>query len=190
MLVIDDKGDPLFAMPHIFIDFSETNRPFVGTYANIVQYQRQPIHSSEFDHGYTKVKIFPDAFPEPKRGNTHELSALGLGERALNRLQFFRGSGVFYSFADKPVSLAQGDVIHLPERNGRGTDKHLEVTLVRKANVAAIATGENAEYQMQQLEDWAGRKVSPDESVTTYEVCEVYTWGKYLTYQDYREAWT
>jgi len=189
MLVIDEKGDPLFAMPHVFIDFSETHGPFVGTFASLVQYQRQPLHSSEFEPGYTKVKIFPEAFPEPKRGNTHELAALGLGEATPKRLQLFRGSGVLYSFDDKLAGVAEGDIIHLPERNGRGTDKYLEVTRVSNAEVAAVAAGETAEYQMRQIEEWAGRKVSPDESVTTYEVCEVYTWGKYLTYQDYREPW-
>ena len=189
MLVIDEKGDPQFAMPHIFVDFSETHRPFAGTFADLVQGQREPIHSNDFEQAFTKIRIFPEAFPEPKRGRTHELAALGLTEGAHKRLQFFRGCGVIYSFDDKLAPVAEGDIIHLPEAGGHGTEKHLEVTQVSKTNVAAVAAGDAAEYQMQQMAEYAGRKVAPEDYVTVYEVCEVHTWGKYLTYQDYRDTW-
>ena len=108
---------------------------------------------------------------------------LGLTEAPLRRLEYSHGCNVLYSFDDKLASLSESDIIHIPQLDGRGADKHVEVTHVReKMSVAALTAA--AEYLMQELEEHAGRKVAAEEQVTAYEVCEVYTWGPYLAYQD------
>lgn len=157
MLIIDEKGDPRFAMPHVFIDFSETAGPFAYTFGNLFQSHQEPIHSNDLQQGYKKIKVFPDTFPEPKRGNMHELEKLGLTGAPLHRLQNPRGATGLYSFDGTLDFLSEGDLIHIPGTTAQEMDKHLEVTHVYNTAVAAHTEGEGTDFRLKELEEYAGR---------------------------------
>jgi hypothetical protein len=185
MLIIDEKGDPEFAMPHLFIDFDEKQEPFAYPFANLLHGYQERIHSGELQSAYKKINVFLDPFPEPKKGTIHELDKLGLTGTPLMRLRNPRGAGILYSFDRKLAFLSEGDLIHVPKTEERGVDRHVEVTHVSKTTVAAYIKEQGSGHFLREMEEYAGRKVTKKDQVTIYEIFEVYTWGKYLTYADH-----
>ncbi len=182
MLIIDEKGDPYFAMPHLFIDFGDKEGPFAYTHANLLYAYQERIRSDELQHTYKKISVFPDTFPAPNRGKVYELDNLGLSGTSLQRIRNPHGTDVLYSSDGKLDVLSEGDLIHIPATEEHGMDGHLEVTHVSKSTVVAYAEG--SENRMKELEEYAGRKVKKKDEMTIYEIIQVFTSNKYLTYFD------
>ena len=181
MLIIDEKGDPEFAMPHAFIDYSQQEGPFVGGFTTLRPGYGEPVHSNELQDKYKKITLFPNTFPEPKMGTVHELDKLGLTGTPLLRLQHRHGASDLYAFDGKLAFLSESDLIHIPKTD-RESDRHVEVTHVYITTVAAYTKGGVSDVK--ELEEYAGRNVTSKDKVTVYEVIEVYRWTKYLTYAD------
>ena len=184
MLIIDERGDPEYAIPHVFIDFRDQDGPFARLLPNLNQGRQQPIHSYELDKEYKKINAFPEAFPEPKKGTTHELDKLGLTGTPLQKLQRLHGEGLLYSFDGKLHFLSEGDLIHIPKTEKDGMDKYAEVTHVFETTTSTYIKEDESDYYTREMEEYAGRKVKKTDWVTIYEIIEVYTWNKYLTYAD------
>jgi hypothetical protein len=55
MLLIDEKGDPEYAIPHLFIDFSETGGPFLWRSGSLHQKHEEQIHADEFETQYKNL---------------------------------------------------------------------------------------------------------------------------------------
>jgi len=179
MLIIDDRGDPEYTDPHIFVDFGP-NGPFRYAVANLVQ-NHTAIHESEF-RDFKQVKIFPPTFPEPTKGAVHDVDKLGLNAEAMRGLEHLRGLGILHLFDDKLKALSEGSLIRIPKKDQDYSDKHAEVTHVYDTTVGAILKQLGFEHYRAQLESSAGREVTDTDNVTVYELHEVMLQGNYLSY--------
>jgi|ERR1051326_6134535 hypothetical protein len=185
MLVIDEKGDPEYPMPHIFIDFHDERGPFTGFYACLTNV-RASIYSAEFESDYKRIKVFPETFSELKQGKIYELEKLGLTGTALQRVQHPNGLGILYSFDGKLDFLFEGDLIRVPPTEKDGMEEHVEITHVYKTTVAAEVKRRGSDYYLREMEECAGRKVTEKDQVTIYEIIEVLKSDRYSMYIDRR----
>ena len=186
MLIIDEKGDPEYAAPHIFIDFHEKEGPFTRTGANLTQNHRQAIiRSNELEAEYKKISVFPKTFPEPKKGKIHKLDKLVLPGTPLQRVQHLRGKGLLYSFDGKLDFLSEGDLIQIPKTKKWASDEHLEVTHVYETTVSGYTKERGSDHEIGEMEEYAGRKIKKRDRVTIYEIIQVYPGHRYLTYIDH-----
>jgi hypothetical protein len=183
MLIIDEKGDPEYTDPHVFIDFGSRG-PFHRTIANLVQ-ARKAFGEDEFEK-FERVSIFPSSFPEADKGQLHEVEKLGLAVESTHRLQYPRGPGVLYSFDGKLSGLSVGNIIHIPAAEGR-SEIHAEVTHIYSSSVHDFLEGkESPDYYRSQLQQDAGRQIVDRDELTVYEIHQVtlpYS-GNLLTYLD------
>jgi len=113
--VIDDKGDSEFEMPHIFVDFHETNGPFCG----FAEYLRIHEHRRESHEGLKRIDYFPAQFDAPRIGTVH-VNKLNVAMRdarltsaANARMQ------ALYAIDDRFDFLAVADVIGIPGTEGK-----------------------------------------------------------------------
>ena len=84
ILVIDDKGDPWYKLPHIFVDFVDGS-PIRGTVAYLQQGER--------DYGIEDMErrdIFPETFAAPVFGTIYEAEALALPDILAEQYVNFR----------------------------------------------------------------------------------------------------
>jgi hypothetical protein len=154
MLIIDEKGDPEYTNPHIFIDFSP-HGPWHGTNANIIR-RGHAIYN--FEDG-PRLEVFPLTFPVPPAGTVLDLDTLGLSKEALKWFGYARGSTTLYLFHNElDEVLVVGNILRVP-REDHKSDNHFEVTHIYKTTVGAIIT-EQGEFQRQTLERHAGRPVT------------------------------
>jgi hypothetical protein len=169
MLIIDDRGDPEYPDPHIFIDFGP-NGPFQSGSARLVQ-NRTAYHERQFER-FERVKIFPSTFPEPSKGVVCDVDKLGLSAEAARSIEHLRGSSTLYLFDDKQMNLVEGSLIRFPEKERGSSERHAEVTHIYETTLAAILEPDR-EYYRSELQRIAGREIANSDKVVVYELHEV-----------------
>jgi hypothetical protein len=170
ILIIDEKGDPDYTAPHVFIDFGPDG-PFqyiVGFLGN----DAIALNDDEIQK-LKRVKMFPSRFPEPKQGAVYDLAQLGLGVEAMRDLEHLRGPKTIYSFDGKLRVLAEGSLIRIPKKDRESTEKYAEVTHLHETTVGAHVKGQESGFYRSQLERSAGRKLADTDTVTVFELHEV-----------------
>lgn len=83
---IDDKGDSVFDMPHLYVPYEAKHGPFAGfhEYLEINEHTHIPLE------GLTRKAVFPDRFSAPSFGTAHSGPALTLDAATHARLQHGR----------------------------------------------------------------------------------------------------
>ncbi len=168
MLIIDDKGDPVCADPHIFIDFSDKNGPFSHFTAKVIV-GHTLINSDELEKDYKKIEHFPKDFPPlPSSRKTHGSEEFGIGEQESGPLQWNK---TLYSFDGRLNRMSIADLLEV--KDGANGLKHFEVTYVYEATVTEILR-QHGDHMKEILPKIAGRAIAKKDKVTVYEMCEVY----------------
>jgi hypothetical protein len=164
VLIIDDKGDPEYPAPHLFIDFGQ-HGPFEYTVGNLV-WRHQALHEAKFSK-FKRRKVFPAKFPAaPEELKIHEWEKLGLGGKSP------RFAGTLYSFDGKLDSLHEGDLILLPKTQDR-SEEYREITHVYTSTVGTEIEPHAPDYQREVMKGFAGRDVNDDDRVRVYELTRV-----------------
>jgi hypothetical protein len=170
MLIIDERGDPEYTDPHIFLDFGSSG-PFRYLYPILAQSQTR-IGEDELRQ-FKRVKIFPSRFPDPNKGEIHDLDKIALRAEHLVGLNILRGALTLYSFDDKLKVLTEGSIIRIPSRNQNTSEKHAEATHIHHTTIGALVDEQKTEYLRAQLESYAGRGLADNDEVSAYERYEV-----------------
>jgi hypothetical protein len=180
MLIIDDRGDPEYANPHVFIDFGPDG-PFRGFDGHLVHNRTTIQGFQEFD----RATIFPSTFPDASKGLIHDIDRLDLSVDALKSLEYLRGSTTIYAFDDKLKVLTEGSLIRIPKKDHHSFEKYAEVTHLYETTAGAIL-GEGSDYYRSRLQNSAGREVTNADKVVVYEIHDVMlsSEGNYLIYLD------
>ncbi len=187
VLIIDDKGDPEYTDPHIFVDFG-SNGPFQYIVGNLVQNQTA-IHEGEF-RKFKRLKIFPPTFPELSQGTLYDLDKLGLSPGVVKSLEYLRGPSSLYSFDGKLKALGEGSLILIPQRDKNTSEKHAEVTHVYDTTVAALLKERGFEDYRSHLQTIAGREVADADTVAVCELHEgMLLQGSHLIYLGEDRNW-
>jgi hypothetical protein len=188
MLIIDDKGDPEYTDPHVFIDFGP-NGPFRYSAANLVEHGAV-IHGAEVEK-LKRISAFPSKFPEPAKGDIHDLETLNLNGDAKRNVEYLRGAGTLFSFDGRLKSLSEGSLIRIPKKDENSSEHYAEVTHAFETTTGALLGQEQSGFYRSQLRDSAGREITDADAVMVYEIYAVMLpfEGNCLTYLDQSVGW-
>jgi hypothetical protein len=167
MLIIDEKGDSLNKFPHIFVDV-QAKGPFARTFEYV-----ETLRSQKELNGYKRIKIFPEKFPEPRRGKLHRDKELHFKEFFLYRIQ--HGSKDFHTIyeTDGRFSfLKVRDAYPVANPNDSSTKNYIAITRIESTEVKDyLARNPEAKASIQeQLE----RDPRPKETINVYEFRQTY----------------
>jgi hypothetical protein len=186
ILIIDERGDPEYTDPHVFIDFGPGG-PFQG----IVGFLANDATALDDDEiaKLKQVEKFPSKFPEPKQGAVHDLAQLGLGVESIRDLGRLRGPKTLYSFDETVKVLVEGSLIRIPKEDQNNRDKYAEVTHIHKTTVGAYVEGKESRFYRAQLQASAGRELADSDRVTVFELHEVMLVEDGLIYLGHEYGW-
>jgi hypothetical protein len=122
MLVIDDKGDSLNKVPHIFLDFANGSA-VSGTLAYLEKDQR----NIELDD-FCRKAVFPKSFPEPEFGKIYDDEGLALPQGLCEQYVNFRGGKLdkLFDVDGRFAHLKPSDVAVV--RFGQKDDRFVQIT--------------------------------------------------------------
>jgi len=186
ILIIDEKGDPEYTDPHVFIDFG-SDGPF-RYIAGFLGNDATALDDDEIGK-LKRVKVFPSRFPEPKQGAIFDLAQLELGAETTRDLECLRGPKTLYSFDGKLKVLIEGSLIRIPKKDQESTEKYAEVTHVHETTVGAYSKGRESMFYRSQLQASAGRELADSDRLTVFEIHEVMLLKDGLLYVGNDYAW-
>jgi hypothetical protein len=182
MLIVDERGDPAYSDPHIFVDFGPKG-PFTHFFEYFVS-SGEVLSDNDLD-GIRKVDLFPAVFPRPVKGQIHDSSALNLPGQARWQLEHQRGALTIYSFKGELGTLQENDFVRVPAKEPHGVDKFVEITHVEDTSVGDVLRWGDENYLRSQLQMSAERELTDEsERVRIYELHSVWdpAHGDFSTY--------
>lgn len=184
MLIIDDKGDPEYSDPHIFVDFG-SHGPFSFVTRSLRQPYSDAIGGRDLITNYKQIDYFPKTFKIPQIGKKYNPADLNIDGEALLTLQRLRGQGRLYGVGAAFGSLREGDLILIPDQQELGNDSkyYAEVTHVEKMTVSQFRQ-KYGDWEANRLKELVGREVGPKEDMTIYELARVFDGKNYHSYSD------
>jgi hypothetical protein len=188
MLIIDDRGDPEYTHPHIYVDFGQKG-PFQYLVGNLV-FQHTTIGQDKLEQ-FKRVSVFPTTFPEPSKPELHELDKLAMSAVQVEDLKRLRGAATLYSFDKSLRAVKVGSVIYIPKKSENSSDKYVEVTHISKTTVGAILKEYGSDYYRSRLQGSANRSITDTDRVDVFELHEVLltNGGKHLIYLSNDGIW-
>lgn len=176
ILVIDDKGDILHDYPHIFVDFKASKGPFRG-FRDFLEINGLEIELD--DNKFKRVKVFPQKFPEIKKGKVHKDKSIRWDS---DTLRIFKAStdrvSVLFDVDGKYDFLNVRDVILVSDEE---TDKaKIFIRVTYKYSTTVRKYLKDNKYLLKEtkenIERQVGRKIKSNESMTVFELEKVYDW--------------
>lgn len=173
MLLIDEKGDYLYNVPHIYMDFRPAKGPF-ERYLYRVERGTQGVELEEKE--YKRIGIFPDPFPEVKVGTIYQDIKLKLDTITLRALSFGHPEGnKTYYVGDTYDFLKEGDTIAIADPPKEWYQNGIRITFIEKKSASEMVDqSENREIAMQDLARRLGKTPNPDEPITLLEFKQVF----------------
>jgi len=172
MLLIDDKGDVLYKIPHIFANYNHKGKGgfFSRGWEEII-YKQESFEPSK--EGYKLVKIFPKELPEIKRGNIYKDRYVEWDSQT--KRQFFASDNieVFYDFDNKYSDLNPKDVIAVKSDVEGREDEYIQITHKYETTVGEYLK-ENPFYK-QDIERQSGKTINDTDRLTVFEIKKVYS---------------
>lgn len=173
MLVIDDKGDTVFDMPHIFVDFQYKGKPFRGK----LYYLEGNKTGIELrgQKEWKRVKIFPKVFAEVKEGKVHEDKTVTLDEETWRLFRIDTGviENDIFDVDGKYSFLHSRDMIAIS-----GVDTTNEANFLRITHKYTTTVKEymkdKKHYERANIERQVGRNVKDGEKINVYEFKRTY----------------
>lgn len=179
ILIIDEKGDILYDMPHLFVEFNHGNKPFDYAWP-ILESEDNKISANLDREKYKRIKIFPDKFPKIERGKIHKKPIVVNQEAflALKRDEFKNLFDVGNGF-----SLLNIKDIFTIESAEKISDSDYQEKLIFEITHKYITTlkeyqENNPEHYLSQevINSLAGAKVEGSKKITVFEIMRVYDW--------------
>lgn len=173
MLLIDEKGDILYGIPHIFMDFKQGTGPFARLFHIIEQNNRG---TQVTDDSYQRMSIFPETFPEVREGKVHRDKKMTLNAHTLRLLSYGHDDArkIYYA-GDTYDFLAKGDTIAIDNPLKDMHQNGIKITFIEKKTAGEILDlPEDREYMSRELALHIGRNPDPGETITVLEFKRVF----------------
>lgn len=176
ILVIDDKGDVLHSYPHIFIDFKPSKGPFRG-FRYLLDINGRSIELD--DNKFKQIKVFPQRFPEIKKGKVHKNKSIRWDS---DTLRIFKAGtdhvSVLFDVDGKYDFLNVRDVILVSDEETDNAKIFIRVTYKYSTTVKKYL--KDNKYLLKETKEsidrQVGRKIKSNESMTVFEFEKVYDW--------------
>ncbi|MHA2314882.1 MAG: hypothetical protein ACXACF_06295 [Candidatus Hermodarchaeia archaeon] len=176
ILVIDDKGDISNSYPHIFVDFKPSKGPFRGFWYYLeIDGQKIELDDNEFK----RVKVFPQKFPEIKKGKVYKRKTIQWDSETLRLFKVSTDRiSVLFDVDGKYDFLNVRDVILVSDKEEHKEKVFIKVTYKYSTTVKKYL--KDNKYLLREskesIERQVGRKVKDNESMTVFEIEKVYEW--------------
>ena len=183
ILIIDDKGDPEYPYPHVFVDFSDKG-PFSYMMANLsLSSQHEPIYGNELEASYQRTKTFPETFPDRTIGRTYDPNDLAIVGQNLRTLTSLRGFGKLYGVGGQLGQLKENELIRIPQDQSSSLDYYAEVTHCFTTTYSDYQA-KQGEWEANRVKELAGRDLKAKDAVVIYEIIRVFQVGDHFAYSD------
>lgn len=171
---IDDKGDSVFDMPHLYVPYEAKHGPFAGfhEYLEINEHTQVPLE------GLTRKAVFPDRFSAPSFGTVHSGPALTLDAATHARLQHGRREVTLYGLGSQYGQLKPTDVVPVSLHGSRAAEKFF----IKVTNIGVVKGGvllKQAEHSLAMQHDIGsqlGGTLKASDKVRVVEAAGIYEW--------------
>jgi|LakMenE18May11ns_1017448.scaffolds.fasta_scaffold9848867_1 hypothetical protein len=174
IVAIDDEGDAVKEMPHIYVDFDAANGPFSGVQRFISFSQ----HHSESLEELNRISIFPAEFQEPVLRLIQDRK-LSLQSSVSDGIRMGRSENFSLYDCDGTMDfLRVGDVIALDGVNEiNGAQLYIKITHQRSENGAKIISRKSSSpMEISSIQSQLGRTLSPEDIVQILEFKRLSNW--------------
>jgi hypothetical protein len=169
ILAIDDKGDSIFAVPHIFVDFRPRYGPFRWLLHSL-QIGQESIHLSD---EYKRVKSFP-TFSPPK-GKIYRDCVVEFNSGSARRFLSEYSIKAIFDVSGKYAFLNQRDVVRVAkDESVNEEEKFIEIT--HKYEISSGDYLSEHPEQRNHIENQIRRKLSDTDELTVLEFETIYSW--------------
>jgi len=172
MIAIDEKGDCLFAFPHIFVDFSPESGPFRWFYHSL----KIGLEEVSLNHEYEKINFFPKIFTPPSKGKIFKGRSVDLDDVTKRRFRSDYFIKSIFDIEGKYSYLNQRDIVRVPgvESLFAGEETFIEIT--HKYQVGAKDYLSKHPGDRSFIETQIGRKLEDTDNLTILEFETIPSW--------------
>jgi len=166
IVIVDEKGDVLHDLPHIYVDFKGENGPFKGFWQTLKVGERKV----ELDDTWKRISKFPKKFPKPKNGKIHRKKSISLDDITLNALKNYNPKIVaVYDSDNKYNFLNPRDIISVNE------NIFIQITNKYKIKIKDYLDLYQRDFSIRKnIEQQLGREFDDNEEINVYEFKQTY----------------
>ncbi len=176
ILVIDDKGDILNQLPHVFVDF----RPHKGPFRAFWHYLEVGGEQFELDdESFKKIKVFPSTskFPKVVKGHLYKDKSINWDQETLRLFKINNDIvTVLYDVDNKYAFLKPRDAILVTGAGSNNDPTFIEITHKEETTVGEYLKEHNQSFVKEGIERQVGRSVKNDEKLSALEFERAYEW--------------
>jgi hypothetical protein len=171
--LVDDKGDILYDMPHIYIDYKAEKGPFTRYFYFFKIGERRIMLKDEFE----KIKVFPKKFQKSEFGKIYKNKKITLNPESLEEFKSFRMNEII-QYDKKYDFLRPKDVISIANTKDekqyhKPEDTLIQITYIYKTKIKEFL--ENMGYEKRRiLQCQLGGEFNENEKINIYEFRRVY----------------
>lgn len=171
--IVDDKGDPLNKMIHIYSDFKYAGKPFKRL-LHVLGDRHDRVILERDD--YTRIKMFSDEMPEPKQGKTHKKNVISVSETVYSSISRENPSvKALFDVENKYSYLNDCDKIQIKNEAKADNLLWIKITSKYKISVSDYAGDEwNIHNTIQLIKEQTKKEVTGKDEITVFEFLRTY----------------
>jgi len=174
MLIVDEKGDPAYPIPQIFVDFKGKSGPF-RFFLPTLEVGNERVM---LDDIYKRIKFFPKDFPERRKGTIHKDRVLELDSETIRLFGKEFSLNCLFDVSGKYEFLVDRDIIEVggvkPLTDGEKT--FIEITSKYRIKAKDFLKEHLGRGYELQIEWQLQRKLKDSDQLTVLEFERVYAW--------------
>ncbi len=174
IVLVDDKGDELYALLHFYVDFIVNKGPFAGV-CNFLEIGNKHI---EITDQYTRINKFPKQFKKKKYGKIHTKKSIDLDEESLRWINNAKTEAL-YDCDGRYGFLNSSDIISINEIDSSASFKrHIQITHSHRIVLGDYLNTAHCDSFMlkRSIDIQLGRDVGEKEEINIHEYRKVYEW--------------
>lgn len=171
ILLIDEKGDFNYKMPHIYVDYSNELGPFAGCLTFVELNSQQ--YSPEED-GYKRVEYFPKEIRKIRNGKIYKNKSIQLNQTASEEFRNYKVESI-YCLDDKYDFLKPRDIIKLEyENGGQKEDQFIQITHKFLTSKSKLVKKSKEPYKLEQSIKVQLGEIGDNQKINVFEFKRTY----------------
>lgn len=179
MLIIDEKGDSLYEIPHIYSEFQGSEGPFRWWWERVQLEGPSALDPRNISlKGYKRVEIFPKKLLKPKGGKLLKGKTIELDPATLDDYKRHDRLKALYDSDGRYAYLNPRDIVHVPGAKTGSEEVYFQVTHKYRSTIAKYLEGTLDTFGTRRLiEQQLGGQLDESQEINIYEFKQVYSWS-------------
>ncbi|MDB5200483.1 MAG: hypothetical protein JWO92_2446 [Chitinophagaceae bacterium] len=172
ILVVDEKGDVLNKLLHLYVDFKHSNGPF-GRLIHVIENGYNTISVEKEDS--KRIKVFPEIIPELKKGKIYKNKSIKISKTTFTSLiKSEMLIKALYDDDDKYGFLDERDIIQVVSDDDPD-ELFIKITCKYKIKLSKYLEENKETYNLSNLiKDQIGKELNKDKFINVYEFVRTY----------------